>query len=155
MKKERHQTGTRFARITTAVVWMLLVGCGSAMAQGLPTNFDANSGSYIRARLLHAAPSTPLRLPARGSQNTDPWLGFDKVQHATFGFLFTLGGQYVLVNKAELSEGDALPLSIGFAVSAGLAKEVWDRRRGTGVFSVRDLVADGVGILLATTIILI
>ena len=105
--------------------------------------------------MLHAAPLVQPRDTALLSSPNDPWLGFDKVQHATFGFLFTLGSQYVFVNKAGLTEHEALPLSIGIAASAGLAKELRDRRSGSGVFSKRDLAADLFGILVATTLILI
>ncbi len=105
--------------------------------------------------MLHAAPLVQPHDTALLRTSNDPWLGFDKVQHATFGFLFTLGSQYVFVNKAGLTEHEALPLSIGIAASAGLAKELRDRRSGSGVFSKRDLAADLFGILVATTLILI
>ncbi|MDX1740433.1 MAG: hypothetical protein R3178_04030 [Rhodothermales bacterium] len=88
-------------------------------------------------------------------RDDDPWFAFDKAEHVTFGFLFTLGGQYVFVNKAGLTENEALPLAIGVAASAGLAKELLDRRRAGGFFSTRDLVADALGIALATTVILL
>lgn len=86
----------------------------------------------------------------------DPWLAFDKVQHLTFSFLWTLGTQYALVNKASLSEPGALPISIGASAAVGLAKEVYDWRRSPSrFFSRRDLVADAAGILLATGFILL
>lgn len=129
----------------------------SELALGQPhsSEFDVDSGSYVRARLLHAAPPDRASPAYHRPGRKDPWLAFDKVEHATFGFLFTLGGQYVFVNKADLSEHDALPLSIGAAATAGLAKELWDRRRGSGLFSTRDLVADAFGIAVAATLILL
>jgi uncharacterized protein YfiM (DUF2279 family) len=87
---------------------------------------------------------------------SDPWLGFDKVQHLTFSFLWTLGSQYILVNKLDWSEDDALPLSIGSSALVGLSKELYDWRVGpTRYFSKRDLIADGCGILLAVGLILL
>lgn len=86
----------------------------------------------------------------------DRWLGFDKVQHVTFSFLWTLGTQYVAVNKGRFSEAQALPLSIGTSAAIGVSKELYDRHVGRQrFFSYRDLVADGIGILLAAGIILL
>lgn len=89
-------------------------------------------------------------------RRVDPWLGFDKVQHLTFSFLWTIGTQYVLVNKASWSESGALPVSVGASAAAGLAKEYYDWRIGSRhFFSRRDLAADALGILLATGVILL
>lgn len=101
-----------------------------------------------RSLLLRpSAPSAPLP-PAH--------IGFDKVQHFTFSFLWTVGTQYTLVVKADLSDGDALPLSVASAAVVGVAKEVYDWRRpnGTG-FSRADLVADSLGIAAAVGLILL
>ncbi len=141
--------------------WLLLeliisgVVVGTVSGQTPSSKIDLDSGSYLRARLLHEPRFKRGYAVRSGAVNRDPWLAFDKAEHVTFGFLFTLGGQYVFVNKAKLSEREALPLSIGVAASAGLAKELLDRRRRTGFFSTRDLVADAVGIALATTLILL
>ena len=89
-------------------------------------------------------------------RRADRWLAFDKVQHFTFSFLWTLGGQYALVNKLSWSERDALPLSVGASAALGLAKEVYDVRASPSrYFSRRDLVADGAGILLAVGFVLL
>ena len=89
-------------------------------------------------------------------QSEDRWLAFDKVQHLTFSFLWTLGTQYVVVNKGRISEHNALPLSISSSAAAGVSKELYDLRIGPSrYFSTKDLVADAVGILLATGLILL
>lgn len=89
-------------------------------------------------------------------QTGDSWFGFDKVQHVSFSFLWTLGTQYVVVNKGRLSEPQALPISISTSAALGLSKELYDLHRGPQrLFSYRDLVADGVGILLAVGLILL
>ncbi len=148
--------------IATSRLWWLLVGLlipclspGFAVAQSPSSNFDAESGSYLRARLLHVPDVESWAQNSARLRAADPWLAFDKAEHVTFGFLFTLGGQYVFVNKAGLTENEALPLSIGVAASAGLAKELLDLRRANGFFSTRDLVADAVGIAFATAVILL
>lgn len=85
----------------------------------------------------------------------DPWLAQDKAQHVVFSFLITLGAQYTLVNKLGARERTALPLSAATSLSFGVAKELYDARSPRGVASRRDLVADAVGILLATGLILL
>lgn len=84
----------------------------------------------------------------------DAWIGFDKVQHTTFSFLWTLGSQYTLVNKIDVSERQALPFSIGSSALAGLAKEVYDWKLSSQrYFSYRDVVANTFGIILAAGLI--
>lgn len=86
----------------------------------------------------------------------DPWLGFDKAQHAAFSFLWTLGSQYTLVNKIDISERRALPFSMGSGAILGLAKEVYDARWGRRrYFSYRDLAANAVGLILAAGLIVL
>ncbi len=113
--------------------------------QALATVFPLSEGRAA----IHRTPVRVAPLPSR-----DEWLSFDKAQHFTFGFLLTVGGQYTLVNKANLSEGAALPASIGFSAGIGLAKEVYDARRpgGTG-FSYKDLAWDALGIAAASLLI--
>ena len=84
----------------------------------------------------------------------DEWLGRDKAFHAGGSFLLTLGGQYLLVNKHGLSEGQALPVSAATALALGLVKEVSDSRRARDpLFSWRDLAADAAGVALAALVV--
>jgi len=101
----------------------------------------------LRSPAPHAVPPIPF------SSTSDPWLGRDKMQHLAFSFLLTVGSQYVLVNKSGRTEMQALPLSVSGTAAVGLAKELYDRHKPRGFFSTRDLVADGVGILLAVGLI--
>lgn len=115
---------------------------------------DLPSTTTLRATLLHAPASSDVK-PSYNQAN-DRWLGFDKVQHATFSFLWTLGSQYTLVNKISLSEGDALPVSIGSAMVVGVSKELYDEYATPGNrLSYRDLAADAAGIALAVVLILL
>ena len=83
-------------------------------------------------------------------------ISFDKIQHVTFGFLFTVGYQYTFVNKLHWSENSALPASVAATAVVSVSKEVYDWKRGSRrEFSRGDLVADAVGILLATGLILL
>ncbi len=126
----------------------------------------------VPAAQAQAAPPTPYQAwdwPGQGLDATrnglpadtlrsgppDEWLGRDKALHAGGSFLLTLSAQYVLVSKAERSERGALPLSATAALGLGLAKEVFDSRRGRfPLFSWRDLAADALGVALAAGLIL-
>ncbi len=87
---------------------------------------------------------------------SDEWWAYDKAQHVAFSFLITLAGQYTLESKGVLSRGRALPVSVSFSAATGVAKELYDWRRGpTRYFSRKDLVADFLGILAASGLILL
>lgn len=114
--------------------------------------------TFIRhPTVTSAAPfETGLVHPPLERRTEDRWIAFDKVQHLTFSFLWTLGTQYVVVNKGLTSEERGLPISITSSALVGVAKEVYDLRIGpTNYFSYRDLIVDGVGILLAVGVIVL
>lgn len=123
------------------MTWLLVVvglGCCTQAAE-----IPAHGSREVRWQLLRSP-------EAKAEPQTDAWLAYDKVQHLTFSFLWTLSSQYALEQKAGWATGRALPLAAGTSAAIGLAKELYDwkvgpRRR----FSYRDLVADGVGIVLA------
>ena len=83
----------------------------------------------------------------------DKWFAIDKLQHFSYSCLISLGCQYVLVNKKDISESDALPISTALSFSAGLSKELNDRRGKNGFFSVKDMIANCAGLFVAITII--
>ncbi len=107
-------------------------------------------------RLALTEPNLPLlffsghRLSA---PSNDRWLGRDKAKHVVVSALWTVSTQYVLVNKADWSEPDALPASITSAATVGVTKEFYDASGETGHFCGRDLIADAVGIVLAVGLI--
>lgn len=114
----------------------------------------------VRDKVLNVSPSLFEDVRSVVADSTklpkihDPWLGFDKVQHFTFSFLFTLGQQYLIVNKIGATESQALPYSISSTAAIGLFKEIYDKKRSPSRhFSKRDLVADALGIAVATLII--
>ncbi len=84
----------------------------------------------------------------------DKWLAIDKLQHFSYSCLISLGCQYVLVNKYNNGEKDALPLSSTLSFSAGLLKELNDNSGKNGYFSMKDMVANLAGITVAAIIIL-
>lgn len=96
-----------------------------------------------------------VRDSSRLASQADRWVARDKAQHLVFSGLWTLSSQYVLVNKADLTEAEALPYSVASSASVGLAKELYDASRPTGQVSGKDLVANTVGIGLAVGVILL
>ncbi|NQV38607.1 MAG: DUF2279 domain-containing protein [Candidatus Marinimicrobia bacterium] len=91
---------------------------------------------------------------SKAVQVVDPWFGFDKVQHFTFSFLWTLSSQYIIENKMEIDDNNVIFLSSGSAFSAGLLKEFYDQRKPQGYFSKRDLVANSLGVMCAVAVIM-
>ena len=93
-------------------------------------------------------------LPNDSTTVQDSWFGFDKLQHASFSCLWILAVQYIAVNKSSMAENDALRISFSSAASLGLLKEFYDRKRPGGHFCKKDLIADALGLGLATAIVL-
>ena len=85
----------------------------------------------------------------------DRWLGPDKLQHFfTSAFVQSLG--YGVLRRAGADNGSALAGASVITLTAGVAKEVVDRRV-RGEFSLRDLGWDAAGagsasVLLARTV---
>ena len=92
------------------------------------------------------------------SKNTNPevkddWIAIDKLQHFSYSLLISLGCQYVLVNKMNNTEKSSLPISSAFSFSAGLLKELNDQKGKNGYFSLKDMVANFGGIIVAAIVI--
>ena len=86
-------------------------------------------------------------------KRVDKWFAIDKLQHFSYSCLISLGCQYVLVNKKDISESDALPISTALSFSAGLSKELNDSKGKNGFFSVKDMIANCAGLFVAISII--
>ena len=102
----------------------------------------------VAAGVLAAA--VAVSLPARG-QTVDDWFGADKALHFSVSALLAGGGYAgaaTLTPRPEVRAG----VGAGFALTLGVAKEVWDAAGG-GDPSWRDLAWDalgaGVGVLSA------
>jgi uncharacterized protein YfiM (DUF2279 family) len=86
-------------------------------------------------------------------KRVDKWFAVDKAQHFTYSCLISLGCQYVLVNKSKNTESESLPVSTSLSFVAGLSKELNDSRGKNGFFSVKDMIANCAGLLVAAAII--
>ncbi len=75
----------------------------------------------------------------------DPWFGQDKVLHTTGSLVMVLG-----VDKIEGMNTQSVVMG-PFAI--GLLKEVYDKKYGSGCFSLKDIFADTIGIIIGFLII--
>ncbi len=80
-------------------------------------------------------------------------IGYDKIQHVAFSCLWTLSSQYILENKSDFGQDNALSYSIGSAISLGMAKELNDSHTRKKRFDWGDMLANGVGIAIAVLIV--
>ena len=116
----------------------------------------------LRSFIIWLVITVPLFALDQGSEQKtiehspkDEWIAIDKVQHFSYSCLISLGVQYVLVNKLEMNEDSAMPLSMAMSFSLGIIKELRDKKGKDGFFSKKDVVANGFGILTAGVIILL
>lgn len=138
----------------TLVALAALVASATAAAQAPRYESYQIPGLQLEAPVHGAPAERPLTAPGDTTDAPpDEWLGRDKALHFGASFLLTLSGQYVLVDKADLSNGRALPVSAGSALALGLLKEVADSQRPVHpLFSWRDLAADAAGVALAAAV---
>ena len=99
-----------------------------------------------------------VNIEIKDSENTNPevkddWIAIDKLQHFSYSLLISLGCQYILVNKMNNTEKSSLPISSAFSFSAGLLKELNDKKGKNGYFSFKDIVANVGGIMVGAIII--
>ena len=83
----------------------------------------------------------------------DSWIAIDKLQHLSYSFFISLGCQYVPVNKMDINEPDALPISSTASFGLGLLKELNDKKGKSGFFSYKDMVANFLGIFLSAMVV--
>ena len=121
------------------------------------TYFDSQRERYIVALFIllinfsfAGEDSTSIK---NKNHQIDEWFAIDKVQHFMYSAFVSFGTQYVLVNKIQMNENEALPLSSLLSFSAGLLKEINDNRSKNGFFSKKDMVANSFGIVFAGIII--
>ncbi len=83
----------------------------------------------------------------------DNWFGVDKGRHLVASFILTGFSQLSLHRYFKQGKQQAQYGSIGFSISVGLGKELWDSTKKGNHFSCKDLTANLVGSLLAILIL--
>ena len=81
--------------------------------------------------------------PAAQAAEPDPWFGRDKVMHLSVSFALA-GNGYADTTAFSKRTSTRVLLGAGIALSAGIAKEIYDRYGGSGL-SWRDLTWDAIG----------
>lgn len=82
----------------------------------------------------------------------DSWFGTDKGLHLLGSMMLTVAVTKTLQQK-NFTLKKARMFSGGFTVSIGIGKETYDSTQKGNHFSLKDLLADGVGILIANLIL--
>jgi uncharacterized protein YfiM (DUF2279 family) len=85
--------------------------------------------------------------------NPDPWLAMDKGFHLIGSMMMTVGTAKTLEKYTEVNASDSKKYAWSFSLCVGLGKEFWDSTRPDNKFSVRDLTADLLGIIIGMIIL--
>jgi putative lipoprotein len=88
--------------------------------------------------------------PAAQAAEPDPWFGRDKAMHFSVSFALA-GNAYADSTPFTKRTSIRILTAVGVALSAGIAKEVYDQYEGRG-FSWRDLTWDTVGTATGTLV---
>lgn len=97
----------------------------------------------IPAALLFLQLATGAPMPQDTPRPYDPWIAEDKLQHLGMSAAITTFS-YGSARAAGFDRGPALTVSIVAAATAGIAKEIYDRKAGRP-FSFKDLFWDALG----------
>jgi len=126
--------------ICVLLVLMGGVSCRADAADG--TNVCSQIRVFQEADRAAAVGDTLFRRPRR-----DPWLARDKFLHCTVSAGLAGAGYLSFRHLADLDEPRSRWAASLTTMGIGLLKETRDRRRPNSWFSLRDLVADLVGVL--------
>ena len=83
----------------------------------------------------------------------DSMLGKDKIAHAMASAYLAAVGYYLAREEASWSHERSLGFAVGFSLSFGVSKEIYDKYDINGTSSWRDMVANVCGIALGLLII--
>ncbi len=76
----------------------------------------------------------------------DLWFAKDKGDHFLVSAFLTGAGYYAARSEMHRSDASSLNVAVGFSLSMGIGKELYDRYGRGGPFSLKDLGADVLGI---------
>ena len=125
------------------IIILLFIGILLGQEHSISIGDTHNSLSYLNGH----------KTENKKSKIADKWFAIDKVQHFSYSCLIAFGCQYILVNKLKNTEKESLPVSSALSFGAGLLKELNDLKGKNGYFSLKDMVANSVGIGVAAIII--
>jgi len=79
----------------------------------------------------------------------DPWFARDKLKHFSSSLYLTTTSYYFQNKMLSEANRKSKINSASITVTCALGKEIWDSRKKNGFFSIRDLIADCMGIAIA------
>ena len=87
------------------------------------------------------------------NKKKDPWFAIDKLKHLSSSFMVTTTSYYIQNRIAGIPKNQSINTAGIITISLGIGKELNDRRKPKGMFSIRDLITDAMGVCLAITFI--
>lgn len=122
---------------------------------------SAPLNAQYRVSLLPILESSPCQHALRriddGSKerlyDADKWLGSDKVKHFSASFLLVVLGKMGSKEVLKFDRAASSTSAVGTALLVGFVKEVVDDLNPNNIFSLKDLVADLLGIALAVLLL--
>ena len=96
--------------------------------------------------LLAATDDDSLRVSPSHNFSSDKWLAKDKADHFMASLFLTGMGYYAAKKELGYSDPASRNLAISFSLSFGLGKEIYDKTSKRGQASLKDIVADILGI---------
>jgi len=93
-------------------------------------------------------PKLTLSPPEANRHIADSWGARDKRMHLLVSAGMVAAGHHLLHDRWDVQAEDSRIISIGLTALAGLVKEFSDSRKVPSTCSYKDLVADGIGILV-------
>jgi hypothetical protein len=99
----------------------------------------ANVKFFLAFSLATGGPNRP------AVPDPDPWFGFDKLEHFAASLIIQ-NWAHITFRSRGASYAQASWGAAAVTATAGIGKELWDRGHHSD-FSLRDLTADGVGLV--------
>lgn len=121
---------------------------------GLVLNAETLNAQYrksllpISASARHTAMSHD-HISKERLYETDKWFASDKVKHSSVSFLLVVLGKIGSKELLKFDRAASSTSAVGSALLIGFAKEVIDDLNPNNIFSLKDLAADLLGIVLA------
>jgi len=78
-------------------------------------------------------------------RGNDRWFAKDKADHFLVSAFLTGCGYYAARQEEHRSHADGIRMAVGFSLSLGVVKELYDGLSGRGQASWKDLIADVAG----------
>jgi uncharacterized protein YfiM (DUF2279 family) len=98
---------------------------------------------------LHTSPADSTLSEKESIVRADAWLASDKAKHFGVSFLLVIFGTFVAEKGLKFDAASSTASAAGSTALIGFGKELWDDRSPHNIFSLKDLLADALGIVAA------